>query len=54
VFLYYHYGIVPTKIYCGFGECFNFFVVDEHILLFVTLIELLGFQMLSLLFVSSL
>jgi hypothetical protein len=46
VFLYCNYGTVPTKVYCDFWEGWSYFVVDELILLFVALIELLGLGML--------
>jgi hypothetical protein len=43
--LYYNYEIVPMKVCCGFGECLTYFFVDDLLLLFVTLIELLGVGM---------
>jgi hypothetical protein len=51
--------IASTKVCCGFWECLPYFLVDEFILLFVALVELLGLWMLLyslwrfLLFVSS-
>jgi hypothetical protein len=33
------------KVCCGFWECLTYFVVEGLILLFVTLIELLGLRM---------
>jgi hypothetical protein len=39
---YYNYTIASTKVCCGFFECLTYFNVDDLILLFVTLIELLG------------
>jgi hypothetical protein len=37
-----------------FGEYFNFFFVDELILFFVTLVDILGLRMLLLLFMNIL
>jgi hypothetical protein len=45
VFLYCNYGIASTKVCCGFGECLAYFFVDDLILLFVALLELLVLRM---------
>jgi hypothetical protein len=40
--LYCNYGIASTNVCCDFLECLTYFIVDDLILLFVALIELLG------------
>jgi hypothetical protein len=47
---------VPTKVCCDFLESIltYFFFVDELILFFVTLVDILGLQMLLLLFMNIL
>jgi hypothetical protein len=42
---YCNYGIALMKVCCVFRECLTYFLVDDLILLFVALIELLGLRM---------
>jgi hypothetical protein len=53
VFIYCNYGIVSTKVCCGFLECLTYFIVDDLILLFVTFIKLLGTVYTSFLFMVN-
>jgi hypothetical protein len=52
VFKYYNYGIASMNVCCGFLECSTYFIVDDLILLFVALVELLGSVYASFLFMN--